>query len=90
MAAPKVVRLQNTKTGVVVETSEENAGRLAGYEPVSGSSKSDGGAYSGLKVDELKAEIDRRNEGRDDADLLSTEGKKADLIAALESDDGSK
>ncbi len=45
------------------------------------------GDYSALKVGELRAEIDKRNEGRDDADLLSTEGKKADLIATLEADD---
>lgn len=43
--------------------------------------------YGDLKVAELKAEIDRRNEGRDEADLLSTDGKKDDLIATLETDD---
>lgn len=31
MADVKTVRLVNDKTGVVVETSEENAGRLAGF-----------------------------------------------------------
>lgn len=46
-----------------------------------------GGRYVDLKVDELKAEIAKRNEGRDDADLISDEGKKADLVAALELDD---
>lgn len=50
-----------------------------------GGSSSEG--YSSLKVGELRAEIDKRNEGREDADLLSTEGNKADLIAALEADD---
>lgn len=43
--------------------------------------------YSTQKVDDLRAEIDRRNQGRDEADALSTEGKKADLVAALEADD---
>lgn len=43
--------------------------------------------YAGLKVDELKAEIATRNEGRDDADLISADGNKADLIASLELDD---
>lgn len=43
--------------------------------------------YLAMKVDDLKAEIVRRNEGRDDADKLSTEGKKAELIAALAADD---
>lgn len=36
---PKLVRLQNTKTGVVVETTEDNAGRLSGYEPVKKATK---------------------------------------------------
>ena len=40
MAKPKVVRLRNTKTGVVVETSEANAARLPGFEPVKASSSS--------------------------------------------------
>lgn len=43
--------------------------------------------YADLKVDELKAVIERRNEGRDADSLLSTEGKKADLVAVLEADD---
>jgi hypothetical protein len=43
--------------------------------------------YSSMKVDALKAEIATRNEGRDEADQLSGEGKKADLIAVLEADD---
>jgi hypothetical protein len=43
--------------------------------------------YSSMKVDDLKAEIESRNDGRDEADQLSTEGKKADLIAVLEADD---
>lgn len=29
---PKVVRLRNTLTGVVVQTTEDNAGRLSGFE----------------------------------------------------------
>lgn len=33
MAEVKTVRLVNTRTGVVVTTTEENAGRLSGFEP---------------------------------------------------------
>lgn len=33
MAAPKVVRLRDVVSGAVVETSEENAARLNGFEP---------------------------------------------------------
>ena len=43
--------------------------------------------YSAMKVADLKAEIERRNEGRDEADRLPDDGRKADLIAALEADD---
>jgi polyphosphate kinase 2 (PPK2 family) len=48
---------------------------------------SDATTYSSMKVDDLKAEIESRNEGRDEDAQLSTEGKKADLIAVLEADD---
>lgn len=44
--------------------------------------------YAGQKVSELREEIGRRNEGRDEDGLLSTEGNKAALIATLEADDG--
>lgn len=47
------------------------------------------GGYGSMKVDELKAEIDSRNEGREEADLIPSDGRKADLIAALEADDES-
>lgn len=43
--------------------------------------------YAAMKVADLKAEIERRNDGRDEDDLLSVEGKKADLVAVLEADD---
>lgn len=43
--------------------------------------------FAGMKVDELKAAITARNEGREEADLISLAGVKADLIAALEADD---
>lgn len=47
----------------------------------------DQGGYGSMTVSELKAEIAARNEGRDEADLVPDEGKKADLVAALEADD---
>lgn len=43
---------------------------------------------SGPSVDELKDEIDKRNEGReDDAKIVPAGTKKADLVAALKADD---
>lgn len=56
--------------------------------------KSDGGQgaevsiYADLKGPDLKAEIKRRNEDRDDdAKITPASNKNADLIAALEADD---
>lgn len=60
--------------------SEESAA------PAEDSTNTEGG-YADLTVPELKAEIESRNEGRDGGDLLSTDGKKADLVATLEGDD---
>lgn len=40
MADVKLVRLRSITTGVVVETSEANAGRLVGFEPVEKAGKS--------------------------------------------------
>lgn len=83
-----MARYRHVTSGSVVSVSDETAALMGSdLEPVDGSDDS-GSGYDGLKVDELKAEIERRNEGRDDADLIPTDGKKADLIAALEADDG--
>lgn len=48
----------------------------------------EGPTYGALTNANLTAEIDRRNEGRDEADQIVPDGaKKADLIRALEADD---
>lgn len=57
--------------------------------------RTDGGAtepegYEAMKVADLKAEIERRNDGRDEADLLTADGKKADLVAVLQADDDAR
>lgn len=38
-------------------------------------------------IPDLKAEIARRNQGRDEADQIPTSGNKPDLIAAIAADD---
>jgi hypothetical protein len=43
--------------------------------------------YSAMKVADLKSLIGERNAGRDEVDLIPTDGKKADMVAALEADD---
>lgn len=45
--------------------------------------------YEALTVEQLKAEIDKRNKGRDDDARLTKTGTKAELVTALESDDAS-
>lgn len=81
-----MVRL-TAPNGAIVDVSEEKATRLLrqGYQTSGAASSSS--PYSSMKVDELKSEIEARNEGRDEADLLSLDGKKADLVAALDADD---
>lgn len=54
-------------------------------EPDPGAGRS--GDYESQTVAELRAEVKARNEGRDDADRVSGDGNKADLVAALVADD---
>lgn len=44
-------------------------------------------SYGDMKVVDLKAEIEARNETRPDEDQLRVSGTKADLVAVLEADD---
>jgi len=55
-------------------------GLVAGQEP-------EPTGYEAATVADLKAEITRRNADRDEADQVSPQGNKPDLIAALEADD---
>jgi len=76
--------------GATVNVPDEKAERLLtmGFTDPGASATADSKSpYSSMKVDDIKAEIDSRNEGRDEADLLSLEGKKADLVAVLDADD---
>lgn len=77
-----MARYKNRKTGVTVSVRDDKTLDRALWEPVA----PDGG-FATWKVDDLRSEIARRNEGRDDTALIPTEGKKADLVAALEADD---
>lgn len=53
--------------------------------------------YSSMKPEELQAEVDSRNDDREDDELIEVTGtgangnvKKSDLIAALEADDAAQ
>lgn len=56
---------------------------------VSGADSDTLGPYDGLDVEALKAEIDKRNEGRD-SDKLDKRGGKDALVARLVADDESQ
>ncbi|HET8627740.1 MAG TPA: SAP domain-containing protein [Thermomicrobiales bacterium] len=79
-----MTRYRNKVSGSIVRVDDATAATL-GTEYV----KYDGqtGGYADMKVADLRAEIERRNEGRDEADRLPDDGRKADLIAVLEADD---
>ena len=83
-------RLRNTATGVLVNVSDVTAARLgSGYRPLDTrepAARPDSD-YARMTVARLRAEIERRNAGRDTAHRLPTDGRKADLVAALEADD---
>lgn len=84
------VRL-TSPSGVVVGVRESKAERLVaqGFTPVGAKSTpaSSDSPYAGLKVAELRAEIESRNTDREDDAQLSAEGNKAALIATLTGDD---
>lgn len=76
-----------TKGDQVIETSSAVEGarlRAAGFTEKEAPAGDD---YESLKVADLKAEIERRNEGRDEEDQIPATGNKADLVEALAADD---
>jgi len=71
-------------------TIDELRQRIAELEKAAGQGDAEGGGgspYDDLDVDALKAEIDKRNEGRDDESRISKRGGKDALTAALVADD---
>lgn len=84
----RTVRLIDQR-GVTVTVSAEDAdARIAGgYVRADGEAATDVEGYAGNTVPELRDEIDRRNEGREEADLIPSDGRKAVLVAALDADD---
>lgn len=76
------------------ESIEELEARLARMKEEQGVSDDDDEEdealeppYEQYKNDELRSEIIRRNEGRDEDEKLSLDGRKEDLVATLEADD---
>jgi hypothetical protein len=76
--------------GVIVTRDEALAVALDAYTAlVSAAVPEDQRGYDALKVDELRAEVDRRNSDRDDDEKIEVAepGNKPQLIAALNADD---
>jgi hypothetical protein len=71
----------------VAKESLEHLKSLGFLEDVDGSAPAEADGYDDQKVADLKAEIERRNSDRDEADQIPSDGKKAELVAALEADD---
>jgi len=84
-------RLRDERSGAVVSVPEEKVQRLGpNWVRIDGSSAAEDAAsvFAEMTVADLSAEIDRRNEGRDDDAQIVPEGaKKAYLVAALIADD---
>lgn len=66
-------------------TIEQLKARVAELE--AGPADVEKGAYDGLDVDALKAEIDKRNDGREQDQRIDKRGGVEKLVAALEVDD---
>lgn len=83
-----MARYKNVNSGAVVSVRDDKV-LDSTWEPLDGGPKGgDATGYDSQKVGDLKAEITRRNANRGDDDAqLSTDGKKADLVATLEADD---
>jgi hypothetical protein len=77
--------------GSVVNVSDEKVDGLLRREFVAGSrteaGTSGGSRYDDMTVPELKDEVRSRNKDRDDDTRLALTGTKAELVAALQSDD---
>lgn len=72
-------------TGVVADGDSAAVVTVTG-DPVAATS--DGAVdYEAMTVAALRDLIQERNKGRDEADLIPTEGRKGDLVEALEADD---
>lgn len=86
-----LVRVPDTGEIVVLNAGEdvpEWALSLVGDHIVSTDDDNGGeGGYESMTVADLRAEIESRNEGREEVDLIPSDGKKADLVAALDADD---
>lgn len=79
-----MTRYRNKTSGSIVRVDDATAATLGTeYEKYDGQAR----GYEAMKVADLRAEIERRNTGRDEADRLPDDGRKADLIAVLETDD---
>lgn len=89
MGAAKKAAVYVTVGGVTYAPGEEVPAEAAGDVNAPGVFEGEGGSrYDEMKVADLRSEIESRNAGRDESARVPAEGTKADLVAALQADDG--
>lgn len=71
----------------VAKESIDHLKSLGFIEDAEGPNESKADGYGDWKVADLKAEIERRNSDRDEDSQIPSDGKKAELVEALEADD---
>jgi len=81
-----MTRYKNVNSGAIVSVRDDKV-LDSSWEQFDGAEAETPSGYEAMKAADLKAEIEKRNEGRDGAAKLSTQGNKAALIAALTADD---
>lgn len=82
-----MARLTHVNGSVVNVADDKVDGLLRSGFTSGGAGPAESGGYDAMTVDELKDEIRKRNEDRNDGDRLALTGSKADLVASLEADD---
>lgn len=81
-----MTRYKNVNSGAIVSVRDDKV-LDSSWEQYDGSDVAASSGYDAMKAADLKAEIEKRNEGREADAKISTRGNKAELAAALTADD---
>lgn len=84
---PQCTSTDHEEDGAMPKITREGGVTDATLNPPGDTADTERSEYEELTVEELKAEIDDRNTGRDDDQHLPKSGNKADLVQRLVDDD---